>query len=245
MGGLVQIALALSVFAIMTGLGVGELAQYAQSKLPYTIVQRVVSAANLVNNAASSYIVQNTSCLTNGITGSGCNFSIRALVGTYLPASSISSGNFVTPDGSTISLSPSSVSPTTYSMTITPGPGSIIKSKASYSQALGNALPGAVCKPSPCQSSSVITVTEASPSIANMLASIKWGTLPDSGGSSATQSTNGGLLNTCESSGSSCGQINSGAINTNGQPITSGQIYMYTCNVPGYQCGNYALSLVQ
>ena len=242
MGGLVQIALALSVFAIMTGLGVGELAQYAQSKLPYTIVQRVVSAANLVNNAASSYIVQNTTnCITptNGLLATSCNFSIGALSGAYLPASQISNGSFVTPDNSHITITP--VSSGTYDLTITPG--AIIGSSPnqSYIQALGNALPGAVCSSSQC------VVKEATPSISNMLKANTpaWGTLaPDNSGK--TQTTNCGSLNTWNGTQlSGCGQIYSGSINTNGQPIYSGQPYMYTCNVPGYPCGYYAISLVQ
>ena len=73
----------------------------------------------------------------------------------------------------------------------------------------------------------------------------QWGTITQSG---TTQNTGGGGLDTCGSGG--CGLINSGAIssgaiNTNGQPIYSGQAYMYTCGVPGYPCGYYALSLVQ
>lgn len=239
MGGLVQIALALSVFAIMTGLGVGELAQYAQSKLPYTIVQRVVSAANLVNNAASSYIVQNTTCIQNGIYNSlnttGCPLSTNLLSPTWLPAylgsgSGVTTGGFFeTPDSSKIIVGPGATS-TEYTMTIIPGP--IISDQTSYVQAISNALPGATCSPSPCAKSSEIIVTEATPSMQNEIAANKpaWGTLPDSGGSSATQSTNGGSLNTC---GSSCGQI------------YSGQLYMWTCGVPGYPCGYYALSLVQ
>ena len=201
MGGLVQIALALSVFAIMTGLGVGELAQYAQSRLPYTIVQRVVSAANLVNNAASSYIVQNTNCITgaNGLEpGTGCNFETDALA--YLPGAQ-TPVSYSTQDGSTITVAPVPLpgnpnSSTAFSLTITPG--NIIKSKSSYIQALGNALPGAVCSSSPLQ----CVVTEATPSISNMLKANTpaWGTLAP--GNGATQNVNGPL-------------------NTNGQPINN------------------------
>lgn len=216
MGGLVQIALALSVFAIMTGLGVGELAQYAQSKLPYTIVQRVVSAANLVNNAASSYIVQNTTnCITptNGLLATSCNFSIGALSGAYLPASQISNGSFVTPDNSHITIAP--VSSGTYNLTIVPGAIIGSSTNQSYIQALGHALPGAQCNSSQC------VVTEATPSISNMLKANTpaWGTLaPDNSGK--TQTTNCGSLNTWNGTQlSGCGQIYSGSINTNGQPI--------------------------
>jgi hypothetical protein len=202
MGGLVQIALALSVFAIMTGLGVGELAQYAQSKLPYTIVQRVVSAANLVNNAASSYIVQNTTnCITptNGLLATSCNFSIGALSGAYLPASQISNGSFVTPDNSHITIAP--VSSGTYNLTIVPGAIIGSSTNQSYIQALGHALPGAQCNSSQC------VVTEATPSISNMLKANTpaWGTLAP--GNGAPQNVNGPL-------------------NMNGQPINLGGSYL-------------------
>ena len=108
-------------------------------------------------------------------------------------------------------------------------PGSIIKSKASYVQALGNALPGAVCNPSPCQSSSVITVTEASPSIATMLAANKptWGTLSPS---STTQSTGNGGLNT------GSGNITSGSLNTGS--ISSGSINTYSLGIRIFEVAN-------
>ena len=217
MGGLVQIALALSVFAIMTGLGVGELAQYAQSKLPYTIVQRVVSAANLVNNAASSYIVQN--CMSAGV--NGCGLSIQSLHDNgYLPTATGST--LQTPDGSNISVTtPSS---TQYQVVVTPG--AVIQSKPSYMNALAAALPGGYV------SGGSIYVTEASPSIENMIASNKpvWGSLNQSGTTQSTGggglSTGGGTINTNGApiySGSvNTGSISSGSINTNRQPITSG-----------------------
>ena len=227
MGGLVQIALALSVFAIMTGLGVGELAQYAQSKLPYTIVQRVVSAANLVNNAASSYIVQN--CMSAGV--NGCGLSIQSLHDNgYLPTATGST--LQTPDGSNISVTtPSS---TQYQVVVTPG--AVIQSKPSYMNALAAALPGGYV------SGGSIYVTEASPSIENMIASNKpvWGSLNQSGTTQSTGggglSTGGGTINTNGApiySGSvNTGSISSGSINTNGQPIYA----------PGRQILNYTVS---
>ena len=176
-----------------------------------------------MNNAASAYIVQNSNCITNGANWPTCNLTMNNIAGQRIvPAYSgtgsgvnTSTGLFTLSDGTTIGVK--ATGQTTYNLTITPG--AAVRAKTSYMAAVANALPATTI------AGSVLTTAETTPSIANMLASNKpaWGTLPDSGGSSATQSTNGGSLNTC---GSSCGQINSGAINTNGQPINLGGSYL-------------------
>lgn len=237
--GLVGMAVGIAVFSILVGLGMGEIAQYAQAKLPYTIVQRVVNAANAVNNAASSYIVQNTSCVQNGV--NSCGLSANALAPNYLPYYSGSGSGvnksanyFVTPDGTTIAVTP--ISQTTYQLGITPGP--MLTSNHAYIQALANALPGSTIS----TNWTTIVVQESTPAISNMLASNKpaWGTLSDST-AGQTQYTNGGGLNT------QGGPISSGGINTNGQPIytNGGWIYgpnnnVYTNSANSGPIGNFS-----
>lgn len=233
--GLVGMAVGIAVFSILVGLGMGEIAQYAQAKLPYTIVQRVVNAANAVNNAASSYIVQTTTCIQNGV--NSCGLSANALAPNYLPYYSGSGSGvnksanyFVTPDGTTIAVTPTSQ--TTYQLGITPG--NILASNHAYIQALANALPGSTIS----TNWTTIVVQESTPAISNMLASNKpaWGTLSDST-AGQTQNTNGGGLNT------QGGPISSGGINTNGQPIygPSRQILNYMVSGPSvsWSCGSY------
>ena len=173
--GIPQIALALVLFGLLTGVGLAEVAQYAQAKLPYTLAQRIVQAANAVNNAASAYIVQNTNCITNGANGSGCNLSMnnieaQGILPSYSGTGSgvnTTTGLFTLSDGTTIGVT--ATGQTTYNLTITPG--AAVRAKTSYMVAVANALPATTI------AGSVLTTAETTPLYAGGLDKY-WGSPP-------------------------------------------------------------------
>ena len=231
---IVQLAAALGIFSILMGFGAEKAIQYTQSRLPYNTAQRVVQATNFVGNAANSYYNQNC---TSGTCPSGLNYPrVQDLVAAgYLPSGNgYSSCNcYTTKDGSRIQLV-SGAAAGTFGMTITPG--AMLASKPAYTSMLVSRIPGSRL------SGNTISVSQPVPALANL------------GGQfvkvnpAGAQSGNANITGSITAAGGVNTQgnwISSGPITTNGQPITSGQIYMYTCGVPGYPCGNYAISLVQ
>ena len=237
---MIQTAVAMAILMLVMSFGVEGLMKYQANSMPYSISAKVSAAVDSVQSATSSYIAQNSACMQNGLTGSGCNLSVSNLAPTYLPyfsgISGVNGNIFQTPDGSRIAITPTGQS--TY--TISVAPSGVLSSNANALRYLASSFPGGSV------ASGAVNIPETTPSIANMIASNKpaWGTLSDSGGSGATQSTNGGSLNTCGSG--VCGQINSGAINANGQPINNvagGQQFQPYSTCENVGCANSAYQI--
>lgn len=214
---MIQTAVAMAILMLVMSFGVEGLMKYQANSMPYSISAKVSAAVDSVQSATSSYIAQNSACMQNGLTGSGCDLSVANLSPAYLPAfSGISGVNgtvFQTPDGSKIAVTPTGQS--TY--TISVSPSGVLSSNANALKYLASSFPGGSV------ASGAVTIPETTPSIANMLKANTpaWGTLaPDNSGK--TQTTNCGSLNTWNGTQlSGCGQIYSGSINTNGQPISN------------------------
>ncbi len=222
---MIQTAVAMAILMLVMSFGVEGLMKYQANSMPYSISAKVSAAVDSVQSATSSYIAQNSACMQNGLTGAGCNLSVSNLSPAYLPAfsgiSGVNGSIFQTPDGSKIAVTPTGQS--TY--TISVAPSGVLSSNANALKYLASSFPGGSV------ASGAVSIPETTPSIANMLKANTpaWGTLaPDNSGK--TQTTNCGSLNTWNGTQlSGCGQIYSGSINTNGQPITN-----YKAAIPNY-----------
>jgi hypothetical protein len=204
---IVQLAAALGIFSILMGFGAEKAIQYAQSRLPYSTAQRVVQATNFVGNAANSYY--NQYCSSGTCSTTGLNYPrVQDLVSAgYLPSGQgYSSCNcYTTKDGSVIKLNAGSGPSGTYGMTITPG--AMLASKPAYASMVASRIPGSVL------SGNTINVSQPVPALANIGSSLAGKYIqndpstPQNGGINITQ-----------------GVTTQGPINTNGQPITAGQL---------------------
>lgn len=204
---IVQLAAAIGIFSILMGFGAEKAIQYTQSRLPYNTAQRVVQATNFVGNAANSYYNQNC---TSGTCPSGLTYPrVQDLVTAgYLPSSNgYSSCNcYTTKDGSRIQLV-SGAAAGTFGMTITPG--AMLASKPAYTSMLVSRIPGSSL------SGNTIAVSQPVPALANLGGQFvkvnPAGTQSGDADLSGTLTTNSGI-NTY------------GPVNTNGQPVNTGQI---------------------
>ena len=182
---MIQTAVAMAILMLVMSFGVEGLMKYQANSMPYSISAKVSAAVDSVQSATSSYIAQNSACMQNGLTGSGCDLSVANLSPAYLPAfSGISGVNgtvFQTPDGSKIAVTPTGQS--TYTISVSPS-GVLSSNALKY---LASSFPGGSV------ASGVVAIPETTPSIANMLKANTpaWGTLAP--GNGATQNVNGPL----------------------------------------------------